>query len=432
MFRQWFPAGCGWKMFASTKRINLYVLGLSLAALLVAAGCGGGGSSSTSTPGNNSIVNPSTANNVVPIVVSGGPTSTPQTNLAYVSVTVCVPGSTTNCQTIDNIQVDTGSEGLRILSSVLTAALPQETDLSGNPLAECAQFQDGYTWGPMNLADVKLGGESAGSVPVQVIGGGGAALSAVPSSCANTGTAENTVDALGANGILGIGPFRQDCGSSCASTDLTLNPGFYYSCPSSGCVQAPATLAQQAQNPVWMFPTDNNGTIVELPAIPASGAPTVNGSLVFGIGTQSNNGLGNATVFTLDNSGNFTTTFKSAAYNLSFLDSGSNGIFFLDSSLTGIPECTGANAGFYCPSSIQNLSATDQGLNGTAAAVAFSITSAASLTATSNAFNNLGGPFSTSSNTGFDWGLPFFFGRNVYTGIEGQNTPGGAGPLFAF
>ena len=407
---------------------RLSLLSLTLIALLSAAGCGGGNSSTPTTVGNNSITPPSSGNNVVPIVVNAGPASTPQTNLAYVSVTVCVPGSATNCQTIDNIQVDTGSEGLRILSSVLTAALPQETDSSGNPIAECAQFADGYTWGPMVTADVKMGGEQANSVPVQVIGGGSGILTAVPSGCASTGTAENTVNALGANGILGIGPFRQDCGSGCSLTDLTQNPGFYYSCPSTGCAQAAASLTQQAQNPVWMFPTDNNGTIIELPAISAAGAATVNGSLVFGIGTQANNALGSATVFTLDNTGNFTTTFKGTPYSQSFLDSGSNGVFFLDSATTGIPECTGSNTGFYCPSSTASLSATNQGLNGTSATVNFSIVSADTLSATANAFNNIGGP----SPNSFDWGLPFFYGRNVFTGIERQNSPAGVGPLFAF
>ena len=57
-----------------------------------------------------------------------------------------------------------------------------------------------------------------------------------------------------------------------------------------------------------------------------------------------------------------------------------------------------------------------------------------SLVQTNNAaFNNLGGssgsgPFSSF----FDWGLPFFFGRTVFVGIEGQTSPLGTGPYFAF
>ena len=46
------------------------------------------------------------------------------------------------------------------------------------------------------------------------------------------------------------------------------------------------------------------------------------------------------------------------------------------------------------------------------------------------AFVNLGAPNPDSGS--FDWGLPFFFGRNVYTAIAGQNTPGGIGPYVAF
>jgi hypothetical protein len=36
------------------------------------------------------------------------------------------------------------------------------------------------------------------------------------------------------------------------------------------------------------------------------------------------------------------------------------------------------------------------------------------------------------SFTSFDWGLPFFFGRNVYTSIAGKTAPGGATPYWAY
>ena len=32
----------------------------------------------------------------------------------------------------------------------------------------------------------------------------------------------------------------------------------------------------------------------------------------------------------------------------------------------------------------------------------------------------------------FDFGLPFFFGVNVFTAIADQSTPGGTGPYVAF
>jgi hypothetical protein len=44
------------------------------------------------------------------------------------------------------------------------------------------------------------------------------------------------------------------------------------------------------------------------------------------------------------------------------------------------------------------------------------------------AFSEVGGP-----NPGlFDWGLPFFYGRSVFVAIEGQSTPGGTGPYWAY
>ena len=91
---------------------------------------------------------PNTAtSNSQPLVVDQGPAgATGVVNIAYITIQVCVPGSTTQCQTIDHVQVDTGSSGLRLLSSVLTIPLPDENDSSGNPLNECQLFLDGYMW----------------------------------------------------------------------------------------------------------------------------------------------------------------------------------------------------------------------------------------------------------------------------------------------
>jgi hypothetical protein len=105
------------------------------------------------------------------IVVNAGPANN-YFNGAFTSVTVCAPGTST-CQTIDGILVDTGSTGLRVLGSSLTLSLPQQTDASGAPVAECFNFLDGFTWGAVQSADIKMGGEQANGVPVQVIGGSG-------------------------------------------------------------------------------------------------------------------------------------------------------------------------------------------------------------------------------------------------------------------
>lgn len=393
---------------------------LACFVLLLTFGCGGSGSKTNTNT--NTIV--TSGSNVQPITVGSGPTGN-YTNGAFTSVTVCVPATTT-CQTIDGVLVDTGSSGLRLLSSALTISLPQQKAGDGNPVVECLPFVSGYTWGPVQTADIQISGEKASAVPIQVMSD---TDFPVPGACADRGSSEDTLGALGANGLLGVGNFAQDCGGACVATGAG-NPELYYECPASGCVVTGESLAQQVQNPVALFATDNNGVILELPAVTGPEA-SISGSLIFGIGTQSNNGLSGATVYTVDSDGNFTTSYKSQPYNQSFLDSGSNGLYFLTSSASGIPVCPDA-AFFYCPSSTQNLSATNQGANGASGQVSFSVASADNLfndNPSAFVFVNLGGP---NSLPGFDWGLPFFFGRNVYTAIEGMSTPGGNGPYWAY
>jgi hypothetical protein len=415
-------------------RVNGFVLWLSLAGAVVAgAGCSSGSSSTTlgGGGGNGGGGGGATAN-VQSIVVNTGPAAGPPNNAPYIdgaftSVTVCAPGSTTNCQTIGGILVDTGSSGLRILSSALTVSLPQQTGTGGAPIVECMQFVGSITWGPVQMADMTIAGEKASSMAIQVIGS--ASFPTPPPSCLANGPAEDDLASLGVNGILGVGNFAQDCGEACAVSGGA-NAGFYYACPAGGCAITTEPLASQVVNPVVLFATDNNGVILEFPAVTGAEA-SVTGSMIFGIGTQSNNGLGSATVYGIDpNTGNFTTTYQGVSYtDQSFLDSGSNGIYFLDTATTGFPTCADATF-WYCPAATHNLSATNQGTNGASGTVQFVVGNADSLTslATTGVANGLAGP-----NTGmFDWGLPFFFGRNVYTAIEGQNTPAGAGPYWAY
>ena len=394
-------------------------------------------------------VNPMSAtNNVAPIIVDGGPD--PQNfifaNVAYVTVTVCVPGTNT-CQTIDHVLVDTGSSGLRLLSSdsggEFNLPLPQET-ISGNPVDECALFADGYTWGPTATADITVAGESGSSVPVQVIIPP-TDSPAVPSTCSNQSTSGNlgqSLDTLAANGILGVGLFQNDCGQYCVQLgdqcDGMSLPCIYYQCPQSGCVGTNISIAQQVPNPATVFP-DNNGVLIQLPAVPDGGSPDVAGVLIFGIGTQSNNSLSlAANVYPVpdDNSsaGDIITMFNEQSYP-GFLDSGSGALFFLDSTTTGIPTCQDPLTALYCPNpSPDNLTVSNQGQNnsgpvGMPIPANFSVEDATTLFGTNNAaFSTLGGEFPEV----FDFGLPFFYGRNVFTAIDGASTPGGTGPFFAY
>ncbi|HEY5102082.1 MAG TPA: DUF3443 family protein, partial [Steroidobacteraceae bacterium] len=319
---------------------------LALAPLAVILGLVGCGGSSLDTSSGTTTMPPPTGSNVTAITVDAGPAAAPgDINMPFVSVTVCAPGSTTNCQTIDHVELDTGSYGLRILSSALDSslALPQENTDTGGAVLECTQFADGFSWGPVKTADIQITGEAASSVPVQIIGD--PAFPGVPNTCSSSGPAEDTVATFGANGILGVGPFVEDA-------------GLYYTCTSGICTElSTLDLNLQVSNPVAFFAADNNGVIVQMPSVGTGGSGTLSGSLIFGIGTQSNNGLGSSTIYAVDpNSGVFSVTYKNQAFDYSFLDTGSTANYFVDSS---IPTCSSNS--FYCPSSTLSLSASVTG-----------------------------------------------------------------------
>lgn len=396
---------------------------------LFLAACGGGGASSP-TPAPAPTPSTPAAPNVVGISVDTGPVGTGyNVNRLYVDVTVCRPG-TGDCQTIDHVLLDTGSIGLRLLSSVLkpSLALERSASASGLPLLNCAQFVDNtFAWGPLVSADVVLGAKTATTVPVQLIADPG--FASPPSACSVGGTAMTTAAALGANGILGLGLFKEDCGAACASTT---HNGFYYTCTSASCtstVGTKASLAQQLKNLVPLFGSDNNGVLLELPAVGSAVMNRLAGSLIFGVGTQTNNQPGAVSTLTLDANGYFTTLLGGQSMKNSFIDSGSNGLFF-DSS--AVATCSGDSAGFYCPMTRTTLSATLVGANRVSTQVSFSVDNAAAMfsDASKAVLPLLAGPMNDA--TSFDWGLPFFYGRRVFLGMEGQASSLGVGPYYAF
>ena len=66
--------------------------------------------------------------------------------------------------------------------------------------------------------------------------------------------------------------------------------------------------------------------------------------------------------------------------------------------------------------------------------MSFNVGNAASIAQTYSsdaALPLLAGPAFVTS-TIFDWGLPFFYGRNVYAAVEQQATPRGTGPYVAY
>jgi hypothetical protein len=275
----------------------------------------------------------------------------------------------------------------------------------------------------------------------------------VPADCSENAvnnTPENTVLEFGANGIIGVGLFDEDCGTVCAPGTGTAgveNGDNYFTCTSSGCAEALVPSANQVINPVNALATvngisDRNGVVIELPQVGATGAATVTGTLIFGISTQSNNTLSSsATVLTAQSYTGYVTTSVSSlgqTYSISYLDTGSNYLYFNDNS---IPVCGSSSvaSGFFCPASTEELSATITGVNNQVAAVNnFPIANAQTVfenEPTFAAFSNIAAPSGTSTSQEqqtFDWGLPFFYGRNVYFAMENQDAGGTTGPYYAF
>lgn len=405
----------------------------ALCFLLAACNGGGGGGDAPAAPGTPAPIptptptptpTPDSLTNVAPIVIDGGPFGTgPSINALFVDVTVCLPGSS-NCQTIDHVLVDTGSSGLRLIGRTLSApwALPEVRSASGQLVGACGQFASGHTWGAMRTADVRIGGEWARDLPIQIIGDASVPASA-PTDCSSSGVGWNTASAMGAKGILGIGLFAEDCGVLC---ETQIIPGVYYACSGRSCAPTALPRTRQARNPVTAFPRNNNGVLVRLPAVPVGGQNRVQGSLIFGIGTQANNHLGNAMVFAADRRGNFTTVYRGRTMTESFIDSGSNALFFNDATLS---TCSRASD-FYCPATPMTLTARHVAHNGQGKDVSFTLDNPDRLSPAIRAVT-LGGQEVLGSNS-FDWGLPFFFGRDVFVAIEGQNTPSGPGPYWAW
>ena len=427
---------------------------LALFAVLMLAACGGGGSSTTPTT---TTTTPTAIVNTTPVTLDAGPAALRAGpdgynafNEPYVSVTICAPGSTTNCQTIDHVILDTGSIGLRIiapaLDASLAAALPTETGGAGNPVGECYQYVNSYAFGSVRTGDFSIAGEKVASMPFQVIGDTGT-FASVPSSCSSGGgSAIQTVRDFGANGILGVGTTTTDCGSYC-TVDGGSAGAIYYDCPPGGCSTIIARAAsaaapfQQLPNPVAAFATDNNGVILTLPSVPQGGVATLTGTVTFGIGTQADNSLAPATVLPVTTSssrlgaGALTATYNGSSLTQSFLDSGSNDYYFIDTSLN---PCTDSGlAAFYCPTSPLLLSPQLTATNGVMASGAFTLYSPLNVSNSARAAPGLGVnptlvtpplPFANS----FDFGLPFFFGRSVYTAIEGRAAGGTQGPYVAF
>ncbi len=449
------------------KRLK-YAMACGMVMLMAA--CGGGDSTTTTVTGNglNSLgLSPAVAtaftqtDNNLRVVVQDGPhgfTFSPNANILYATVTVCIPGGNvvnpTECQTIDHVQVDTGSVGLRILASKVKSLNLPTIELTSAPSPvtnawECFPFVIGGLWGQLAVADVVMGRQTATALPVQLIQDDTQAAVQYTSDCNKAADSNilSSASALGSNGILGIGSTTLDCGQNCLQGTYTGSFIQYYSCPqgatsSAACSAAAVQSNQQVYNPIAALPATpiryNNGVVLKMPAVTHPGAATASGEMIFGLDSTPNNTvpasatkvyLGVDFVNNLSSYLNATTQFHGITYRSSYLDTGTNGLFFTDPTLT---LCNGAT--WYCPINTMNTTAViSDGDNpsSNAVGVAFQIGNVESLFSTNNtAFSDSAGSAPVGS-TSFAWGMPFFYGRNVYLSIW-QQAGALTGPWYAW
>lgn len=409
----------------------------TILVLLVAACSGGSGEPSAQPPPPLTV----TVDRGPEALVSSGQAAA---NILYTTVTVCTPGSTTQCQDVDHVQVDTGSTGLRLVRQALSGVVTPSPVLdprSGLPIFECAVFADGYTWGSVVKADLVIAGRPIPGVALEMIGDPAAGMA--PEACSGgNGPDEGTVAALGANGILGVGVFLQDCGPFCATQVPTSGTAPYDVCSGAGTAGAsctPTTVAveQQVSNPVGLLPSDNNGVQIRLPLPASPGAVSVTGTLEFGLETSDANRLGSATLLSMDpGTGTLTTTYAGQSFDESVIDSGSSAYYFPDSSIAACSPSDPGN-GFYCPPAALADTATITGGNGAQSPVSFTVANADAVfrdDPSDSAFPDLAGPLPGSAQSGrtFDWGLPFHFGRTVSILLEQRMAGAVTGPAVGF
>jgi hypothetical protein len=425
-------------------RLAIAALGLCASAALstLLAGCGGGGSGSNnqapaaaastgvgsgsgsgpgaaapaSTSGRNVTLAGATtpASNQVPVTIGPYAAAGRTANLPYVTVTVC--NATGRCVKVDHVVLDTGSYGLRVMAAAVAGLGLSPLPSASGTLAECAYFLSGTTWGSVAQATVQMGGEVARSVPIQVVGD--SAAGAPPSACTNHGADQGSLTGLGGNGLLGVGLRANDVGT-----------GSYFVCSGAACSRATTLPPQPVANPVWQFASDNNGVIVQLPAVGRTGAATATGLLTFGIDTEPDNSIANFALVAADAKGNFTATLQGSDYGSSFIDSGSN---FTYATLSG-PTVDASR--MYAPASYTTYPVQlkpNVGSGPTVTTEIAAINPSALNFNIDTAFDDVVSPGSApGANGSVDLGLNSFYGHAAALLFTGKSCPQGRGPLYA-
>jgi len=260
-----------------------------------------------------------------------------------------------------------------------------------------------------------------------MIGAPGFAVTADCANQAGTGSTEtDTVASFDGNGLVGV------------AFTLT-DTGIYYTCATSGksCVEDHSYAG--IPNLTSKFSTDNNGVVITLPAVSAAGTATpVMGSLIFGVGTETNNKPPKGTIALANELANgiFRVNLGSTKATV-YIDSGTDDLVATDSAIAKCKDNQPGGSIYYCPSKNTAISMGVYSYTKTAPAfnMGFTIANSDNLLSVSDvAYSSLAeavSPGSTLSSTTYAMGLSTFFGRTMYFVFNGKTSSLGTGPINA-
>ena len=334
-------------------------------------------------------------------------TDSQQQNAPMTSVTICEP-NTKHCQTIDRIFLDTGSVGLRLDSSLIRLKLPYVSSGHGQRINECAPFAGSDYFGPIQYADVRLGGIVAKKVRVQAYNDTGGDAENCPT------TAED-----GFNGTLGIGPL--------AKYDNTVSQDEqYFSCDKSGTCSTLSLLPPNValENPIYQLESDNNGFMVSFPKLQKPRNGSITGTMTLGFSSETDNALPKQDqIFSLNHGGVVPVLFADQLHANAVFDSGTPVYLFPADPDPSIELCDMQKV--LCPSKTVNFSllVSDPPLQRS-----ISIRIGSPFVDGENLNANPNISFIQSGYNAVVLGMPFFYGRKIFFGLpesSGSQYPNG-------
>lgn len=352
--------------------------------------------------------------NQVPISIGSGMNGD-GINTMYISLTVCTNNSGTNCQTVDHIILDTGSFGVKINKSALpesfVLSLPRVTTNAGNEVYACNTFGSGYVFADEHYAVLNLAGTMTSNVILQVIENSPTAE--IPDSCVAKGPFDDFAN-FGANGIIGVNP-----AITLSNSSLLLYKninGIYEQLTNN----EESNLPILNQNPLPSLTTNNNGFVVSIPPVPQNTNTNVNGTLILGINTETNNKITSQTNLVVASESDLSVVCNSACFYSKInnpestipavFDSGTNGWVFMSNTL---PQCDYG----YCPASptvwTSSVYSYDFAAN-ESYTISATITADEVVDGQSVSFAVMPGWGYYNYNNQTLYGSPFFLGKNVY------------------